>query len=158
MLSVTKSMVIIEELQKKPHVDAMQIAVALGAHVYEVKDWPSDLSVSIMPDQEKGGYGIYINDSYSENKQRWSIAHALGHLVLHDNKIDDGIQDDDFYCSHLNSALERQANEFAVAVLMPWHLVNAEISKGITCIPELAEIFRVSSSAMSIRLSVPFEE
>ena len=53
--------------------------------------------------------------------------------------------------------MEAQANKLAADILMPWHLLDAELSKGISDIESLAEIFLVSNSAMSIRLRVPFE-
>ena len=136
------------------------IARALGLEVYKVGGWPNDLSGMIRKDAERGGssgYAIFVNATHHERRRRFTIAHEIAHFILHDHLIGDGISDDALYRSGLSGAVEAQANRYAADILMPWHLVNAEIESGNDTLPGLARKFNVSQSAMSIRLGVPHE-
>jgi Zn-dependent peptidase ImmA (M78 family) len=53
--------------------------------------------------------------------------------------------------------MEAQANRLAADILMPWHLLNQHMSAGKVGVDDLARIFEVSPSAMSIRLGAPSE-
>lgn len=154
MLSVSKSFSLIEEHQKKPHIKMIPLAKAFGVKVYEMNDCPDEISGMIRKDQ---GYAIYVNASHSEDRQRFTIAHEIGHLILHTHMIGDGVTEDALYQSGLNNLVEQQANNFAIDILMPWHLVREEIRRGASTVEELAKIFMVTNSTMSIRLSVPYE-
>lgn len=48
-------------------------------------------------------------------RQRWDVAHELGHLVLHDGE------------SEINDLIERQANQFAAEILLPADDFNFEM-------------------------------
>ncbi|MEW6534569.1 MAG: ImmA/IrrE family metallo-endopeptidase [Candidatus Auribacterota bacterium] len=115
-------------------------------------------------------YRIIVNESHSETRQRFTIAHELGHYVFHRNLIGNGIYDNKAYrCSYpnqynnpnINSVHETEANKFAVSLLIP----NDELerNKAITNhletheqVRRLAEKFNVSKQAMAIRLDVNY--
>jgi Zn-dependent peptidase ImmA (M78 family) len=123
-------------------------------------------------------YGILVlKDSkytigYSKNnvpvRQRFTIAHELGHYFLGHNK--DGLKIDTLSKNYSSVATvflrsnesssgeilqEREANAFAAALLMPQSLLikKFEESRFNFDINKLAEDFNVSTQAMAYRLS-----
>jgi Zn-dependent peptidase ImmA (M78 family) len=97
-----------------------------------------------------GGAVIAINSRHHENRQRFSLAHELGHYLLdhHDRfHIDVGDVDMPGYDWHV----ERTANEFAAELLMPPSLVHDEHAKNPDTYA-LANHFKVSELAMGYRL------
>ena len=159
MLTYPKKMEIVRSHQSGPPIETVPLARALGLEVYHVSTWPDDLSGKIMRDDRGGtsGFAIYVNKRHHVNRRRFTTAHEIAHFILHEDRIGDGIVDDALYRSQLSNKMEAQANYLAADILMPWHLLNRHIDRGITSVPELASIFRVSPSAMSIRLGVPAE-
>lgn len=98
------------------------------------------------------GFTILVNESDIGVRQRFTIAHELGHYFLHmdkdskENKIITSFRMD-------SSPIERQANTFAANLLMPEDLVRQEHARMVIPVSDtLAEIFRVSKQTMRIRL------
>jgi len=108
-----------------------------------------------------------------ENRARCSIAHEIGHLILHGNILSkqkiSNTNDLDKFLSSIDeeeySWLEYQAYSFANQVLVPKKLLFSQIKKLTSSIPsqseleiiyplleDLSEIFKVSSSLMFRRL------
>ncbi len=150
---------IIRRHQKEPPVETIPIANDLGLRVYRTKPdvWPEDISglIKKVPEDAES-YVIYVNGDHPVKRRRFTIAHEIAHFILHKHQIGDGIVDDVLYRSGLSNHMEAQANEWAANILMPWHLLDAELDKGIADIGELAGIFNVAKSAMAIRLGVPY--
>jgi Zn-dependent peptidase ImmA (M78 family) len=109
---------------------------------------------------------IGINSRNSRKRQRFTIAHELGHWrLLHDGRpliVDHTIRINkrDEVSSAATDYEEIQANAFAAALLMPEEMVRAavarEVSIGIDSkeilIQTLADEFDVSGEAMGFRL------
>lgn len=149
---------IIKKHQQNLPVNVKAIALDLGLRVYEVSGWPDNLCGKIVRDSQKGGksgYAIFINRSHSDTRNRFTLAHEVAHFLLHKKEIGDGIADDALYRSKLSNHLEVIANQTAANILMPWDLIQQKISEGLHTVEQLAEVFNVSVSAMSIRLGVP---
>lgn len=102
---------------------------------------------------------ISINKGQHINRKRFTIAHEICHLRYHADTplhVDKNI----FYRSDSNTSgdwREIEANRFAAAILMPRiHVLNQVQSLsafiGDDEIEKLAQIFKVSSQAMCIRL------
>lgn len=102
------------------------------------------------------GFNIFLgSQDFNSSRNRFTIAHELGHLFLHMGyKID--LQrwesvNESVYNRLGFSAEESQANEFAAAFLMPAEqfLKQAEITStdSVLDIPALAEYFHVSQLA-----------
>lgn len=148
---------IISRYVSQEPVDVRNMARELGIRVVEEK----------MGDDESGciqktdsGYKICVNKKHSENRKRFTIAHELGHFMLHDELIGDGIFDNKLYrsdASHPNERVqpyhETQANKFAANILMPAPLIAKLKESGKTSTEDLAEALEVSEQAMAIRLS-----
>lgn len=153
-------MEIISKYKSQAPVPVVDIAHEMGIKVYKSNGWPDHISGLIRKDPEHGGesgYAIYTNANHRRTRRRFTIAHELGHYVLHRDEIGEGITDDALYRSRLSGPLERQANRFAANLLMPWDLVIEATNQGVDSVEELAARFEVSRSAMSVRLEVPFE-
>lgn len=156
MSPLEKFMPIIKKHQNKVPVDVIAIANDLGILVYRNKE-ASNVAGRIVRDKKQGsssGFVIFVNSSDPAVRQRFTIAHEIGHFILHSKFIGDGITDDALYRSGLSNKVEVEANKLAADILMPFHLVNQAINREST-IKALADKFAVSESAMSIRLGVP---
>lgn len=87
---------------------------------------------------------IWVDSSVYGTRQRFAIAHQLGHLVLHDGTVFR-----DRITLHSPDPKELEANRYAAAVLMPTWMIHA-FERGKTT-EELADLFEVSPQAMEIR-------
>lgn len=152
---------IIRKHQNKAPVKLAPIADELGVPVYTVTQWPDELSGMLKrtPDT-KSGYSIYVNALHSLVRRRFTIAHEIGHLVLHESLIREGIVEDSLLRAEgFSNAVEAEANRFAADLIMPWHLITEQQESGVTSVEELARVFEVSKDAMSIRLlGVPYNQ
>lgn len=133
------------------------------------------LQPSLMEDEtsgmlvvKNGKAAIGFNHSHSEVRKRFTIAHEIGHYVLHHQK--DGLVENLFFDKGLkvyrrtdtsaydNSDFKREteANAFAANLLMPEFMIKSEVEKYDSLsdedIQELADEFKVSSIAMTYRL------
>lgn len=152
-----KYLEIIKKHQQHLPVNVIAIATDLKIKVYQAKS-TENLSGKIIKDSKLGGdsgYAIFVNDQDPPARQRFTIAHEISHFLLHKEEIGDGIVDDALYRSGLSNKQEAQANRLAADILMPWHLINMLLNKNTKSIKCLAEQFRVSESAMAIRLGIP---
>lgn len=109
---------------------------------------------------------IGYNSTHHSNRQRFTIAHEIGHMLLHSTKaplfIDQEKGENIYYRNEHSSTgefeLEREANVFAAALLMPRNLIEREFYKHAKngsfneLSSKLAETFGVSEQAMSFRL------
>lgn len=147
----------IRRFQKSPPVNVVGIAAAFGLKVYH-DDLESGISGKIIKDPEHGGqsgYSIVINNNEPINRRRFTIAHEIGHYLLHRDRIGDGLVDDALYRSGLTTFEEVRANRLAADILMPFDLIEKSIKQGAKTVQELAALFRVSAQAMSVRLEIP---
>lgn len=107
-----------------------------------------------------------INSKHHRNRKRFTLAHELGHYVLHaENAVSDvlHINQPQVYHrdTHSSEGIIRQeieANRFASALLMPKHLLDDLLEThtdllGDSNIDSLAKDIGVSVQALSFRLS-----
>jgi Zn-dependent peptidase ImmA (M78 family) len=123
-----------------------------------------DRNVSGLLLRRDNSYAIGVNAAHSHVRQRFTIAHELGHLMLHPGRdlILDHVQLNlrDNTSSLGTDRQERQANAFAAELLMPRSEALAEVrrllDRGGTIdsrfVRDLAEGFDVSDQAMEYRL------
>jgi Zn-dependent peptidase ImmA (M78 family) len=112
---------------------------------------------------KSGAAFIAVNDTHHENRQRFTIAHEIGHFCLHNPK--EGVHfDEDFlvYGRNGKSSLasdpqEIEANQFAAELLMPQQFLMTDFSsmKGALedIVMRLAKKYKVSPQAMEYRLA-----
>lgn len=146
---------IIQSFQEEAPIKVFDLARALGLEVYRTSKLPKDVSGCIHK-EENGSYVIFTNKNHHINRRRFTAAHEIAHYILHRDLIEDGmIVDDTLYRSRLSGPLEKEANRYAARLLMPRHLILKVIREGVDSIAELADKFRVSEAAMSIRTGIP---
>src|SRR5438093_13625316 len=109
---------------KSPPAPLEKIAKALGA---QVRFAPFDDELSGMIYIKAGLPIIGVNALHHPNRQRFTVAHELGHLELHRYMITTAVHVDKEFPALMrdsNSAtgmerIEIEANQFAAALLMP---------------------------------------
>jgi len=145
-------------LDKAP-VDVGKAAESLGIKVLQSGLGPR-ISGILRRDPSQGarsGYVIIVNDAHPFNRQRFTVAHELGHFVLHRSDDFTELADDEFYRA-LPGPLEREANEFAADILMPWALINSLMAEGCDELPKIADRLKVSRQALAIRLGLTYDQ
>ncbi|WP_292341350.1 ImmA/IrrE family metallo-endopeptidase [Mesorhizobium sp.] len=95
-------------------------------------------------------------------RQRFTMAHELGHFVLHRSLIGEGIDDNikyrsaadgEFYNTAIDEIHEQQANSFAASLLIPERLLRGYLfDHRNEPLKRTATAFQVSPSAMRWRL------
>jgi Zn-dependent peptidase ImmA (M78 family) len=99
---------------------------------------------------QSGAPAIIFNTDDSSARQRFTIAHELGHFVLgHGTSPRDT---SNVFSSSAGNPIERAANQFAAHLLMPADAIRMMISQGHSSTDALAKIFGVSTAAMSYHL------
>ena len=128
-----------------------RMAAALGLEVDRI-DLFDEPDVAGKIERTQAGYRITINAMDPPRRQRFTLAHEIGHYILHRDLIGDGIVDQGLYRSRLSNTVEREANRYAANLLMPTSLVRAAWREGDRSIAGTAARFNVSEDAARIRL------
>jgi Zn-dependent peptidase ImmA (M78 family) len=143
-----------------PPVDVEELAKKLGVDVrYE----PFEGGLSGALYRADDGHAVLgVNDWHVDVRKRFTIAHELGHLLLHpDELFVDGILKRDGDSSLAIRSHEIEANAFAAELLMPRKLVLEEINEILAknatpdakrLVKQLANTFEVSEQAMQFKL------
>lgn len=156
-------------------IDLDKVLSSLNVRVHEE---PLEEDVSAVLIVKGAQRHVLVNKGHSANRKRFSIAHELGHLILHD-EVDTGDLDGErmFIDRQIrvyhrvgeasspiykqdgcltDEVQEREANAFAASLLMPaHHVVRAALERDLfdeLSVATLARTFGVSEQAMSIRL------
>lgn len=98
-----------------------------------------------------GVWVIKVNKNQNIRRQRFTVAHELGHYMMHRNKSE-AFTDEVFFRAEKKDIIEYRANEFASQLLMPEERIKKAISEGDRNLGKLAERFNVSSAAMKVRV------
>jgi Zn-dependent peptidase ImmA (M78 family) len=145
----------------RPPVPVSDLAAALDIDV-RFSAGKDDVSGALI--RSDGSVVIAVNSAQHENRQRFTIAHEIGHFLLHK-----GTQihfDDDFRVNYrkadttgMATVDEMEANWFAAALLMPenflrkdWLRLRLENHAALGAIQSLAVRYKVSPKAMELRL------
>ncbi|WP_227287008.1 ImmA/IrrE family metallo-endopeptidase [Boseongicola sp. H5] len=154
---------ILTRARRSVPVDVHQLTAALGVRLKTAFLAPN---ISGMLERVGEKFLITLNTGDSYTRQRFTLAHELGHYMLHRHLVGDGLDDDRAYRStnvgkYHNTMIgpkeETEANKFAASLLMPSESVNREWAKPGSTPAQMASLFGVSEHAMSIRLGVPYE-
>jgi Zn-dependent peptidase ImmA (M78 family) len=151
---------LVEEAQQSVPVNVEALARQFGLRV---KRLPMAESIAGVLSRETDGWTLTVNAEHTDSRQRFTIAHEIGHFVLHRDRLGDGTNDSTDYAvtsdaAHYNDAIgpgaERDANQFATAVLMPEARI-LDVCETFRCNdPEpIARLFRVSPHAMRTRMA-----
>lgn len=110
---------------------------------------------------------IGVNTAHSRNRQRFTMAHELGHLILH-NAAGMHVDEQDFFLKFRSSVPSRQddedekeANLFAAELLMPATFLVHDVARlselslhDDKSLRKLAARYGVSMQALLIRLTL----
>lgn len=127
------------------------LAALCGAHVLRC---PFDDALSGFVVELDVGPVIAVNATHAAVRQRFTVAHELGHFILGHGPqlyIDLQSRPEDGDPPGYHARHEREANDFAANVLMPAAMVRASFSPRKAVEP-LARSFGVSDLAMRYRL------
>jgi Zn-dependent peptidase ImmA (M78 family) len=150
----------------EPPVPVEMIAMNIGAKIL-LEPFEGDDDISGMLYRDGQHTIIGINSAHFPTRQRFSIAHEIGHFVLHKKQLFiDKVIRVDFRNSLSSQALNKEeiaANAFAAELLMPRDLIIQELKRLFSnknyspskdeLIKDLADIFNVSQQAMEYRLN-----
>lgn len=133
-----------------------ELAKELGVKVFRAT-LPAGISGEIRREMDNT-YVIRINRHETPERQRFTLAHEIGHFLLHKEAIGDGIADDALYRSRLSNTLEYEANRFAAELLMPRAAIEKLTENTELADDDLVEVvsskFGVSKQAAQIRLGI----
>jgi Zn-dependent peptidase ImmA (M78 family) len=149
----------------KPPVPVKEMISKMGLSVisYDLSD---DVSGILVIENDKGTIGF--NPKNSKVRQRFTLAHELGHFLFHKQSKSEVFIDKDFIVKYRSQKVytdleirhEQEANVFAAALLMPKEMLKAELDKkDYDDLPEtefitaMAKIFDVSIQAMTYRIA-----
>lgn len=149
----------------KPEVPVERIAEAEGAILRYL---PTEDDVSGMLYREVDGRAVIgINQNHHPNRRRFTLAHELGHLLLHESSLFLDTPRNTVRLRNERSASgtdreEVQANKFAAALLMPDPFLRRDLRRSgiLEALPhvdddkflELARSYGVSTQALTLRL------
>lgn len=127
----------------RPPVDVEAIARSLGVPVYREVLTGSSGEIH----KENLSVSIKVQETEAPVRQRFTIAHELGHLLLHE-----------FQRAHRDltfggSPAEAEANRFAADLLMPLWMFDAYAPPARGDVKVVAAIFQVSEQAAQLRLA-----
>ena len=145
-----------------------KLARALNIQI-KLDEVDDELSGFLFRDKKAGRAVIGVNKSQHPNRQRFTIAHELGHYMLHEGET--------VHLDHTRSAVtinlrdsasstgendeEREANLFAAELLMPSKFLERDLrGKDLDLLGEddnfledLAKKYKVSTRALTFRLT-----
>jgi Zn-dependent peptidase ImmA (M78 family) len=149
---------------KTPPVDVFAIARGLGA---EVRPLSLEADVSGILYRDGGRKVIVVNAAHSQERQRFTVGHEIGHLMLHRGDpvhVDEGFRINlrDPRAATAEDVEEIEANAFAANLLMPADWLKADLGGETLDVQDEAEVSRlamrygVSPQAMIFRLTSLF--
>jgi len=149
-------------------IDVFKIAENLGLEIRS-EDLGVNVSGVLLIKNNKGIIGYNEKENVSSVRKRFTIAHEIGHYILHSSDKNLFVDHKNFKAIYRDSnsakgeiMQEKEANAFAAALLMPKKLIRDMVdNENFDFFEEstqsriniLAKEFKVSGMAMSIRLS-----
>lgn len=145
-----------------PPIDAAAVAKGLGITVVR-EDLPENVSGVLLA--EKDPPIIAVSRADHSRRQRFSVAHELGHYLLHRSASSLFVDANPTFFRDERSSQgadwqEIEANAFAAALLMPVEALRQYLREhpvdplDDTPLGQLAKAFGVSTQAMAIRLAI----
>ena len=145
-----------------PPVAVIAVAESLGATV-RYAPFQGELAGVLIRDDDSDRIVIGVNSLNHVNRQRFTIAHECGHLLLHKGKrayVDRSFRIDrrDGVSSQATDPDEIEANRFAAELLMPYDMIMDDIIRYQPDLEDedelkgLADRYAVSLQALTFRI------
>jgi Zn-dependent peptidase ImmA (M78 family) len=163
---------LVEALLEKHDVELGAVPVEKIAKSYGITlrldEVDNDLSGFLYRHQKSNSVIIGANKSHHPNRQRFTIAHELGHYLLHEGELVHLDSDRGAFMLNLRHRAsskgedndEREANLFAAELLMPAKFLRQELEEkdldileGSGFLHKLARKYKVSTEALTFRLA-----
>ncbi len=118
-----------------------------------------DLTFEAMDSQESGYvkynrskkiWQMAVNTFHHPTRQRYTIGHELGHIILHGKK-QQIFKDKVFFRNGESNKIEIEANDFAAKLLMPRDEFQRVVQNKFSDVSEISKHFGVSSLAVRYR-------
>lgn len=141
-------------------VNTASIAAKMGiiaSHNDEIETTPGEMEMAGWCENRGGKKLIYINKKSELARQRFFVAHAIGHFLLDHLGTGDCSMPKEYATTLSMSAengwREKQANEFALAILMPAQAVEHVLQSGqASNLADMAKVFGTSQAAVKWRV------
>lgn len=132
-------------------VNVNAIARRMGLEVIED---PMMTESGMIEFSSDGSATITVNSTEFGPRKNFTIAHEIGHYALGHVSSNNRLLRDEAsnFMTGTFKPVEREANKFAAALLMPSRMINFAIKQGHVSITSLANLFGVSEVAMKWRL------
>lgn len=138
-----------------------QLTSDLNIRIINAKFRDDNISGGLKKEGEN--FTIYVNQSDSNNRRRFTVAHEIGHYIsyladsLSKQVIDEQSELLDYAIIKRDGKMqsqdvEKEANEIAGRILMPKTEIEYLINHKNFNIDELADYFYVSTAAVLVRL------
>jgi len=140
--------IIAQELNFQPGSSLEFLVSELGGNIEVTNPFKTTKGETIHI-RGQGDFTIYIPDFTSPNRDRFTVAHELGHYILHSKFGETPM------IAHRedHNIAEREANWFAAALLMPKDIFIHKSKEGLSN-SELSSYFKVSQQAIEVRKKV----
>jgi len=143
-------------------VDVVQLAqeyskvTSAGPIVQVVGEAFDDFDGMLKASSDQSKWMIIYNTNCTEGRQRFTIAHEFGHYILHrkDQRLFECASSRASEVGSVDRDLEKEADEFAAALLMPLDDFRRQITSkepGFELFSHLAERYGVSLTAAALR-------
>jgi Zn-dependent peptidase ImmA (M78 family)/DNA-binding XRE family transcriptional regulator len=138
----------------EPPINPNHVAKSLNVPVFNW-DFPDEVSGIYVVEEDASSIGV--NQSHPSVRQRFTIAHELGHLLYHkeDSLFVDFLDTEMAQYSYNDEQREQEtkANQFAADLLMPKKWIKKDFDKyGADGLVLLAQRYEVSEQALWFRL------
>lgn len=154
------SALLVQAKVKAPPIPVEKIAKLVGAKV-TYNNFQNEISGLLL--RREKSVVIGVADEQSPTRQRFTIAHEIGHLLLHEGEelhvdADFRVNLRSAASSKANDVTEIEANAFAAELLMPISFLKKDVARlqidmeNSEQIDQLAEKYGVSAQAMTFRL------
>jgi Zn-dependent peptidase ImmA (M78 family)/DNA-binding XRE family transcriptional regulator len=138
---------------KQPAVSPYEVANSIGVPVF---DWGFPDNISGIFVSDSGKFCIGVNESHPRVRQRFSVAHELGHFVFDRDRglMLDFVGSESVQASddQESLAVEINANRFAADLLMPRDWLIRDVKQYGQDVRFLSKRYEVSEQALWFRL------
>ncbi|UMZ35588.1 ImmA/IrrE family metallo-endopeptidase [Priestia megaterium] len=118
-MQILISSVVRKLIEKYRTNDPLLIAEEMGV---QVVPWNFPDEVQGMYKYERRNQFIFVNDNLSEKERNFVLAHELGHAILHPTHNTSFLRNNTLFSVN---KFERQANTFAVELLLPDEIIHS---------------------------------
>ncbi len=128
-------------------VSLRDVVSALNLEVVQAAGQPFVCEAALQPVGDS--HAIVLRGESSEQRRRFTIAHEVGHFVLHPQRR---APERGGTVNAAWQAQEHEADQFAAELLMPEHMMREAVLEHGDDVGRLADRFDVSRRAMQVRL------